>query len=271
MITVTASSILLEACKSVALAKSLGIQTPKKVSKAFRDRVYTAYFPELTAQGIDVQCIAELLGNNARWNQHFCRLMVLQYLAFFMKRLPSNRNFLPSLLTDAIALPSAQTEIPLLAYANQRMAEQYYPNGPTLFLDARTIAIKSKITIPNVSKINSGVDLEATNFQWINMRYRKTPERVKLLPVPVIRPVKDPITGKLTLVGTIRGLPGDTCKFGYCILAQKLKTLQRIQFTTKPASMHLPKTFQQMASIALYFGFPFCHFLPVQNPYTQIK
>ena len=87
------------------------------------------------------------------------------------------------------------------------------------------MAIKAKVQIPNVTQRNPRVDLHATNLNWVNMRFRKNDAGIRLLKIPLIEPKTDPVTKKLTLVGVIRALPGDTTKYGYCELATGVRGL----------------------------------------------
>lgn len=224
MIRVSAVSILTEACNILKDAKARGINVPSRVSREFRDLLYSAYRDELISNGIDTDCIGQLLGNSARWDINLCRYFTLRFLKFFVDRTPQSA-FDSNILTNVLDNPQAPTSYPLKSYDARSMSAAYAEYGPTLFLEQRTMAIKARVQIPNVTKRNAGTDLQATNLNWINMKFRKSDTGIRLLKIPVIAPKKDPITKKWTLVGVIRGLPGDTTKYGFCELATGVRGL----------------------------------------------
>lgn len=224
MIRISAVSILTEACTILSDAKAKGITVPSRVSREFRDLLYTAYRDPLIANGIDSDCIGQLLGNNARWGINLCRFFTIRFLKFFMDRTPQ-QTFDSNILLQVLNNPKAPTSYPLRSYDARSMSVAYAEYGPTLFLEERTMSIKARVQIPNVTKRNAGTDLQATNLNWVNMRFRKNESGVRLLKIPLIEAKKDPIAQKLTLVGVIRGLPGDTTKNGFCELATGVRGL----------------------------------------------
>ena len=224
MIRVSAASVLREACVVFREAESRGLKTPSRVSRRFRDLLYSAYQGELLRNNIDQNCIGRLMGNSARWDIHLCKHFTLHFLKYFMDLAPRSQidtQVLTRVLTD----PQAPIRYPLPTYNTREMSAAYAEYGPTLFLEQRTMALKARVQIPNVTKRNSGVDLQATNMTWVNMKYKKTQRGVKLQKIPRIEATIDPVSKKLTLNNAIRSLPGDTSKGGYCEFAKGIRGL----------------------------------------------
>jgi hypothetical protein len=222
MIQVSAASVLREACVIFREAESRGLKTPSRVSREFRDLLYSAYQDELSANNIDSNCIGRLIGNSARWDAHLCRHFTLRFLKFFIDLTSSSQ-----IDTNIFTSLQVPLKYPLPTYDTRSMSATYAEYGPTLFFERKTMAIKARVQIPNVTKRNSGVDLQATNMLWVNMKYKKTDRGVKLQRIPQITARVDPITKKLTLNNAIRSLSGDTTKGGFCEFATGVKGLLR--------------------------------------------
>ena len=220
MVRVSAASVLRQACVIFREAESRGLKTPSRVSREFRDLLYSAFQDELSANNIDSDCIGKLIGNSARWDAHLCRHFTLHFLKYFMDYVPN-----PQIDTSILTSSLSTLMYPLPTYETRDMSVAYAEYGPTLFLEQKTMAIKARVQIPNVTKRNSGVDLQATNMTWVNMKYKKGERGVKLQRIPRIEARVDPITKKLTLNNAIRSLPGDTTKGGYCEFAAGLRKL----------------------------------------------
>lgn len=224
MIRVSAASILREACVIFREAEARRLKTPSRVSRKFRELLYSAFQDELSANSIDPDCIGKLLGNSARWDAKVCRHFTLHFLKYFMDLAP-NTSIDTNIFVNALTNPQAPRSYPLPTYDTRAMSEAYAEYGPTLFLEQTTMAIKARVQIPNVTKRNSGVDLQATNMNWVNMKYKKGERGVKLQRIPQIKARVDPVTKKLTLNNAIRSLPGDTTKGGFCEFATGIRGL----------------------------------------------
>lgn len=218
MIRIPASSILLEACAAIAQARAAGMPVPRSTSKHIKYAMHTTYRDLLADNGVDVESLAAVVGNRARWDAPLCRLMVLRFLDFFSARLGANvsRN-----LSQYVTNRNVRT-IQLPWYRGSDFSPSYTPDAPTLYIgDPRTLAIRQRVMFPNVSK---GPD--EYMFKLINLRYDIDSRGVpKLLPFPAFEARAKGDDRTLTTAGVISGLPGFICRFSYCQLAGLLRKL----------------------------------------------
>ena len=206
----------------------LGVHVPREL-RLYLQRKLGAEYQDV--KGLPFDYIVRFVGNRKRWNSKTCKAIVMATLSYLCGKTEESN---PIAFSDYISETRPAATTGLAAYGSDSMADSSIIgwSTPTLILnDKRIIAIKNKISYPNITKAREEQSSLPRMPKWLNMRYEAFPS-ARLLRLPDFK-VQVEYTSNFrgesipsyTVEPKYDTLPGFPARFAYCTLAEEIQCL----------------------------------------------